>query len=332
MIEGGEYVQIFPGCLFGWRLDGKCSVGGRLDAPRRHGPQSGAFQNGHAYPEHETTLLYRRGHKKMRSNLQSSDKVKVMRRLGFIGAAGLCLLAIDCAAADEGPLVVYPIHAPIAVPPNTQPLGPYTPVAGLKYDWTGFYLGINVGGGWGSSSWQDPLGKVSTETFSVPGWLVGGSIGYNWQFGKWAFGLEGDGDWSRFRGSSVCGAFGTCETRIYSIDTARGRIGYAFDRILPYVTAGLAIDEIAADRDFAVSSNGKHIKFIVTDTTNQGTGFGYVVGVGVEAAIYGQWTAKIEYQHVGFEKFNCGNACSPPSSTAVKFDSDILKTGLNFRF
>ena len=56
------------------------------------------------------------------------------------------------------------------------------------YNWTGFYIGINGGGAWGDSKWD------SVGTFDVSGAMIGGTVGYNWQFSQWVFGLEGDVD------------------------------------------------------------------------------------------------------------------------------------------
>ena len=80
---------------------------------------------------------------------------------------------------------------------------PYTkaPVAMASvYNWTGFYLGINGGYGWGRSNWND----LGTRT-SVSGGLAGVTAGYNWQAmgSPWVFGLEGDIDWSDIKGSFV---------------------------------------------------------------------------------------------------------------------------------
>ena len=51
-------------------------------------------------------------------------------------------------------------------------------VRAAVYNWTGFYIGINGGGAWGDSKW------TSVGTFDVSGAMVGGTVGYNWQFGS----------------------------------------------------------------------------------------------------------------------------------------------------
>ena len=115
------------------------------------------------------------------------------------------------------------------------------PVYNPIYNWTGFYVGINGGGGWGNSQW-DGINK-----FDVSGGLIGGTIGYNWQVGQIVVGAEGDIDWSGIKGSTNVLCAAGCETRNTWLATVRGRLGYAFDRFLPYVTAGLAVGDINAD-------------------------------------------------------------------------------------
>ena len=114
---------------------------------------------------------------------------------------------------------------------------------------------------------------------------MGGTLGYNWQMGQAVFGLEGDVDWSNIRGSAACGGGVTvCETRNDWLGTFRGRVGYAFDRFLPYVTGGLAVGDIKT----SIAGLG---------STND-TKAGWTVGGGIEAAIAGPWTAKVEYLYV----------------------------------
>ena len=57
------------------------------------------------------------------------------------------------------------------------------PMVAPYYNWTGFYVGINGGGGWGNSAWD------TTGGFDTSGGLVGGTIGYNWQMGTWVLGV-----------------------------------------------------------------------------------------------------------------------------------------------
>jgi outer membrane immunogenic protein len=177
------------------------------------------------------------------------------------------------------------------------------------YNWTGAYVGINGGGAWGRSNWS----SVGTD-FKTSGGLVGGTIGYNWQTGPAVFGLEGDLDWSGVKGSGTCGAF-SCETKNDWLGTARGRIGYAFGRVMPYVTGGLAVGNVKASGPLG---------------SNDETRAGYALGGGIEANIVGPWSAKLEYLYADLGKTSCSTCVA--GGTDVSFHENIVRAGLNYRF
>ena len=220
-------------------------------------------------------------------------------------AAGLALGALVAAqSADAADLSVAPLYK---APPSEL---------SQAYNWTGFYLGLNGGGGWGNSHWQGVGG------FNMSGGEVGGTAGYNLQLGKTVFGVEGDIDWSGLRGSTTnpaCagGAGGSCSTSGTWLSTVRGRIGYAFDGFLPYVTGGLAAGNIrAATPGFPGGSD---------------TNAGWTLGGGVEVALPGNWSAKAEYLHVDLGDFNCGAACGAASEN-VSLHDNVFRAGVNYHF
>ena len=181
------------------------------------------------------------------------------------------------------------------------------------YSWTGFYAGINGGYGFGNSSWD---GFVTEP--NIQGGMVGATAGYNYQAGALVFGVEGDIDWSNMRGSFASLACPAgCETRNNWLGTARGRFGYAFDRWLPYVTGGLAVGDIKANVTGLPGAS----------TTNAG----WTIGGGIEAAVVGNVTAKLEYLYVDLGSLNCSAlACGLP--TTVDLRSNVVRAGVNFRF
>jgi outer membrane immunogenic protein len=225
-----------------------------------------------------------------------------MKKLLLASVGMLALGAASASAADiaRRPL---PAKAPVYVTP--------------AYNWTGLYVCINGGYGFGRSSFNNTLG---TQGFDVNGGLVGGTIGYNYQVGQVVFGLEGDVDWSDIRGSSpatgVC-AGGTCSFRNDWLGTVRGRLGYAFDRFMPYVTGGVAFGNL---KTLAPGFSGQ-------DTTNAG----WTAGGGLEFAINGPWTAKIEYLYVDLGNDTCG-VPNCGVSTNTDFHTNIVRAGLNYRF
>ena len=222
-----------------------------------------------------------------------------MKRL-VLAFAALAVWAGTAAAAD---LSRGPAPAPYYKAPELAPV----------YNWSGFYIGINGGGGWGTSTW------TTGGSFNTSGGLIGGTVGYNYQMNQVVLGVEGDIDWANISGTrtaaGVC-AFG-CTTKDSWLATVRGRVGYAADRFLPYVTGGLALGDIRA------SLPG----FAGGTTTNAG----WTIGGGIEGAIVGHWTAKVEYLYVDLGNFNCGIACGAATQN-VTFTANVLRGGINYRF
>ena len=195
------------------------------------------------------------------------------------------------------------------------PLATKAPFMAPYYNWTGFYAGINGGYGWGTSNWSG-LGS----SFDVNGGLFGGQLGYNWQFGQFVYGLEGDLDWTDLRGTASllnCGAT-SCRTKNDFLATVRGRVGYAADRWMPYLTGGLAVGNIRATVP----------GFAGIDQTNAG----WTLGGGVEVALVGNWTAKAEYLYVDLGTAGCGAVCGLPAGNNVSLTTNIVRGGINYRF
>ena len=181
-------------------------------------------------------------------------------------------------------------------------------------NWTGFYVGLNAGYGFGKSNWDIPAVSPSPK-----GFLGGGTVGYNLQTGTWLWGLEADFDMSTMKGSADC-LGGSCETKNSWLATARGRIGYAgWNNWLPYLTGGLAMGDIKAASPAGSASKTK---------------LGYVLGAGVEYAFMSNWSAKLEYLYADLGKFDCGVSCGAPVGTAdnVSFKANIIRAGVNYRF
>jgi len=214
-------------------------------------------------------------------------------------AVGMLVAARGASAAD---LSVAPLYK-----------APPAEVAQI-YNWTGFYVGINGGGGWGHSYWN-----ANATGVNLSGSLIGGTAGYNWQTGHAVFGLEGDLDWADLSGSSTTtGCPAGCSTNDNWLSTVRGRVGYAFGGVLPYVTGGLAVGDIQA------STPG------FPGATN--TNAGWTLGGGVEFALPGNWSAKAEYLHVDLGRFNCGTNCGTATTDNVSMHDNVFRAGVNYRF
>ena len=207
--------------------------------------------------------------------------------------AGVAVLALGLTPATAADIMRRPppAKAPIYVEP------PFT--------WTGPYVGIN---GFGRSDFSAPFASGS---FDTSGGLVGGTLGYNYQMGQAVFGIEGDIDASWIKGDTACGGL-SCEVKNSWLGTVRGRLGYAAGRFMPYVTGGAAFGDIKTSISGLGSANE--------------TKTGWTVGGGVEAALSGPWSAKLEYLYV-----DLGSGGSIAGADA-KFQTNIVRAGLNYRF
>ena len=198
------------------------------------------------------------------------------------------------------------------MPGRYGPPGYVTPA----FSWYGFYLGVNGAYGWGTSNWTSPV-TAGSNTPNGP--LLGGTMGFNMQMGGLVFGVEGDIDanWissSNSNGTGLCAA--NCGLQTSWFATARGRVGYAFDRALLYFTAGGAFGDVQ------MTTGG---------LTATETRVGWTVGTGLEYAILGPWSAKVEYLYSNLGTSNCGTAICG-TSTLVDFKTSMVRFGVNYRF
>src|SRR5262249_10977143 len=169
-------------------------------------------------------------------------------------------------------------------------------------------------------------GGPADGSYKLRGGILGGGAGYNWQLGRWVYGVEGDYSWADISGSSnTCGALSpiphSCGTDLRSLGTLRGRIGYAVGVIgnwLPYVTGGLAVGEVHA-WDSLFPSSGRDFRT------------GWTVGGGVETAITHNWTFKVEYLYVDLGSRETFNVV-PGVPETVSFRANIIRFGLNYKF
>ncbi len=220
------------------------------------------------------------------------------------------------------------------------------------YNWTGFYLGVNLGYGWGHSddalAVATPAGAAfftGTGSTNVSGVIGGGQIGYNWQTGNLLFGVEADlqGSGETAVSTMGCGVIGACSLSVSDhirwFGTARGRVGYAADRWLFYVTGGGAWQNLATDVGATVG--GATTGLLGTSTTR----FGWVLGGGVETALWANWTGGIEYLYIDTGTVtNSGTvaagtilaaAGAPVGSSFSESDrlhNNIVRAKLNYRF
>jgi outer membrane immunogenic protein len=231
----------------------------------------------------------------------------------FVGgcalAAGSVAFVCSAQAADLPPAPRPSYVAPVVYAP---------PV----YNWTGFYVGGNIGGGFADSSWTDPFGG-SNNKFSKDGFIGGGQVGANYQFNWLVVGIEGDFDWTGLKATGADSIGDSLTANTQWTATATGRIGAAFDRVLVYAKAGAAF---AHERDSMNDS-------VFTATTDFNR-TGWTAGAGVEYALAQNWTAKLEYDYLGFgsESESLATPTTPfyPTNSSLNFQE--VKAGINYKF
>ncbi|MGH9434111.1 MAG: outer membrane protein, partial [Terriglobia bacterium] len=212
---------------------------------------------------------------------------------GFIPALGAGLLA----AAMAMPAQAIDLPRPTGI--YKAPVGFVAP-----FSWTGLYVGLNTGYGWAKATW-------GAFPFDAPeGGLLGGTIGYNLQSGAWVWGIEGDFDANWVKGTDntgvgACSGAVGCSTKDTWLGTLRGRLGYSWNLWLPYVTGG------AVFTDVKMTPNG--------GSTATDDRVGWITGAGLEYALSGPWSAKLEYLYADFGNATCNaGVCGVPITVSYK--------------
>jgi outer membrane immunogenic protein len=223
---------------------------------------------------------------------------------------------------------------------------PYTKAAPLPmmaaiYDWSGFYIGINGGGGWSHKCWDiiNDVGVIISPAFAegchdASGGTIGGQIGYRWQASSWVFGLEAQGNWADFKGSntSLFDPAARNQSKIDAFGLFTGQIGYAWNSALLYVKGGAAV----TNDHYRIFDIPTGVEFASTNETR----WGAVVGVGIEYGFAPNWSIAFEYDHLfmGDRDVNLSGrgvfGFAPGTLVAtdrIRQDVDLATVRLNYR-
>jgi outer membrane immunogenic protein len=249
-----------------------------------------------------------------------------MRRAFF----ALLAAALSFGSGQAGLAADMPLKAP--------------PLPAPAYSWTGFYVGINGGDGWGTSSSNSDFSLAGTS-FNLPiasqgisGWLGGFQAGYNWQSGVIVFGVEGDFDFADIEGNTACLVVFNCNVKQDWVADFTGRLGVApADRLLMYVKGGVAWADDKFNFGNSITTAGG--TFALNSSASD-TRVGGIMGMGVEYAFLPHWSAKLEYDFIDFGTNTVAFplTTTPPTpglptiQTQIKETESLMKAGLNYRF
>ncbi len=223
------------------------------------------------------------------------------------------------------------------------------------FTWTGFYLGLNAGYAWNSSSYSANVlpgthlgvpanllvtSAAGTGSGSRNGFTGGGQIGFNYQISAFVLGLEADiGVAPRGRTLNGFGILTTGNPFVFNqtnggdlFGTVRGRLGFALDNILIYGTGGLAYRSGSYSWTYADTLAN------AVGGASVGSKLGWTAGAGVEYAFSPNWSAKLEYLHADFGTLQTTGLMVSTTggtnivSTSSKSKIDLVRVGLNYRF
>jgi outer membrane immunogenic protein len=204
---------------------------------------------------------------------------------------------------------------------------PMAPVA-APYNWTGFYIGAVGSYGWADATHCSVLVPCAPgfPVTDMKGGLFGATVGYNYQLNNIVFGVEGDWSGGRLSGSSPStagyGCGGTCDNKITSVATLRGRLGLAWNQFLFYGTAGVAWERLQASLGTPA---------LVSTTTTKSN---FVWGAGAEYAFTKNLSAKVEYlrtSKLGTFVYDTVPVCGAICTLETK-ELNLFRAGLNWRF
>ncbi len=292
-----------------------------------------------------------------------------MKNLERNSVKKLLVASIIAAAFYGGPAIAADMT--VRAPPPPAPIS----------NWTGIYVGANGGYGWRDPTVtytpNDPAALLGTcgggtcippASFNIGGALVGGQVGYNWQYSQeWLAGVEADLDWSKIKGfgnsnfilfSYGPGTFAATES-VRSFGTLRGRLGFIpVSPLLIYATGGLAYGDVEASaimpspKSGAGGANAGGFAYACGASTGQANCFtgassrtmvGWTVGAGFEYAIMNNMSLKAEYLYADLGSRSINTVATStffnpgfnPASFAANFGMvsiNVVRVGLNYKF
>ena len=253
--------------------------------------------------------------------------------------ACLSLLALSCGAfaADL---------------PSPRDFDYRAPPARYATTWTGYYIGGNIGYGWGRSENEVSVAGLPPVLFGLPtaslaagdrdqqdvnGVIGGFQSGYSWQFGTWVMGLESDLQASGQKGDALYCNLGGTTCAVASLNashklswfgTSRTRFGFlATPSTLIYGTGGIAYGQVKSD--YTINLGGAPFASVNFKDVKAG----WTAGAGVEFAFASNWSAKLEYLYMDLGDSEITvNVAGVSTRVTRSFTDHIGRVGVNYRF
>jgi outer membrane immunogenic protein len=236
----------------------------------------------------------------------------------FLMASAAAVVLTGSAVAADLPTRAPP---PVYIPP--------VPI----FTWTGIYLGGQIGYAWGhqNSVVFLPNGSTLNGYTNNDGVIGGAHVGYNYQVGQFVVGLEGSVDGSSLS-RSISGFTPSYGIGAYTLGgntgvqgSIRGRVGYAFDRVLLYATGGVAFAGV----------NG-YVQTPYAYNSGSSTRVGWTIGGGLEYAVTNNWSIRAEYRYSSFGSYTTNYGGLAPLVTNVsasrRTNENQVQVGFSYKF
>ncbi|MEJ1160733.1 outer membrane protein [Prosthecomicrobium sp. N25] len=209
--------------------------------------------------------------------------------------------------------------ADLSRPAPVAPAAPAYPetIAAYGFNWTGAYVGANVGYRWLDDKASGAAGRANLNSGSAAGGL---QAGYLFQTGPMVYGAELDATYGRnSKSANVPG--GRIDAAMDWQGSARGRLGFAFDRVLVYGTGGVAVANFDSDGH----GGGK-------TATNSDTRVGWTAGGGLEYALSKNVSLRGEYLYSDFGRNSVSYPGTGLGGSKQDLTSHLARLGVNFKF
>jgi outer membrane immunogenic protein len=240
-------------------------------------------------------------------NANRRSELEAKMRKWFLATTALVALSVPAMAADMG---IVMNKAPLSTP---------------AYDWSGFYVGLNVGAGWGNTTatlteYDGESGSLPLASLPLSGFIGGGQVGYNFAITPSVLvGLEASFDALGINGTGPCLVEYTCTDRATWEADIAARLGFSYQTALIYIKGGAAW----AHFNHTIS-DGRYSESLSE------TPLGWLVGAGVEYAFQKNWTAKLEYDFIDFQGANLADNSGDTVNTSKSLS--LIKAGVNYKF
>jgi outer membrane immunogenic protein len=257
-----------------------------------------------------------------------------MRKKFLLAAATAVAFTGSAFAADLG----APPPPPVYVPP--PPVSP----------WTGFYIGGQIGGAWGSGALGnfngfDPFTGtfINTSLGGTPSGVIGGGhVGYQVQINQWVVGVEGSVDGTSLRKTAVAsfpiflgGSTLTTQTTADIQGSIRGKLGIVWDRFMIYGTGGVAFGGFNTDFQIAALSGTVVPPFFASNNFST-TRVGWTAGGGAQYAVTPNWWVFVEYRFSDFGTIRNGAFPNLPSGVFFngerRIEENQVQAGFSYKF